>query len=165
MNNDQVTGNSAGQAASLAGPGHPAPRFLSMPDPETGTRLDWIRYRLGTGPEPGSAEWHHQQVLGTPGLAEIARQALVARDRLAAGIAARRPRHGIDRMAAGMLLAGETAALEGPVRRTDTQPDRLAEDIMAATGLSWRDLDGLARRDAYMAHCARNTDPEAWAWE
>jgi hypothetical protein len=27
-------------------------KYLSMPDPPSGTRLDWIRFKLGTGPEP-----------------------------------------------------------------------------------------------------------------
>lgn len=30
---------------------------LSMPDPEVGTRLEWIAYHLGNAPEPGSADW------------------------------------------------------------------------------------------------------------
>ena len=36
-------------------------KALSMPDPATGTRLDRIRFRLGTGPEPGTPEWQALQ--------------------------------------------------------------------------------------------------------
>jgi hypothetical protein len=41
---------------------HPNPHgHLPMPDPEVGTRIDWIRFKLGTGPEPGSPAWEAEQ--------------------------------------------------------------------------------------------------------
>jgi hypothetical protein len=47
-----IAGHSPGDAGPETGASHPVRRFLSMPDPESGSRLDWIRYKLGTGPEP-----------------------------------------------------------------------------------------------------------------
>jgi hypothetical protein len=32
-------------------------RYLSMKDPDVGTRIEWIAFKLGTGPEPGTDEW------------------------------------------------------------------------------------------------------------
>jgi hypothetical protein len=56
-------------------------RTLSMPDPKEkypcdieggrhehqATRIDWIRFRLGTGPEPGTLEWRVEQHFGKEG--------------------------------------------------------------------------------------------------
>jgi hypothetical protein len=51
------------EAMSFAEPAgtHHAPRPrrgpLSMPDLEEGSRIDWIKFKLGTGPEPGTDEY------------------------------------------------------------------------------------------------------------
>jgi hypothetical protein len=48
----------------MGGPEPHTHRYLSLPDPEVGTRLEWIAWKLGTGPKPGSDEWKAQQASG-----------------------------------------------------------------------------------------------------